>query len=490
MSEADRHIQELMNDALDGHLSPEGMRRLEGMLRADSARRAEWESMKRLSQMLRAVDAPRVPEDFARRIRERIEATSPAASSSEFPSRPLISHSDSEMREPTLFERLGLVRVAAVFLAFIAAGTILYEEMRSRPLTLEGTEATAPPDRRSDGKTQSDSENDASAHEKSKESPGQEASPATASAKKMADATSLEDKRGWSGPPTKGAGEELQEGENATELGATGRPFGRGAPGRRMQREAPALLRLDLVPDSGVEEARLLSFARRSPAGTWANPQGTLISSLPAGGAVPRDSLELLAGKLSELRVEEILSPAFAQIAAYQEEVLAIQEKLRAAGPGTGEGAGAPSPGEVPRGVKTMPGVPDRFRSASGVFESDASAVVVPIEPSVYLVRGSGAPALVETLLGKAPEPPSLVRSEPPAFAFFSIKVQPSEATAVLSSLESEPGLSVRSLGGTWPTFRGPTGGSVPGAAVSADRPSDGPENGEEFRVLLVVLDS
>ncbi|HMS18858.1 MAG TPA: hypothetical protein PKA37_18605, partial [Planctomycetota bacterium] len=103
MSEADRHIQELMNDALDGHLSPEGMRRLEGMLRADSARRAEWESMKRLSQMLRAVDAPRVPEDFARRIRERIEATSPAASSSEFPSRPLISHSDSEMREPTLF---------------------------------------------------------------------------------------------------------------------------------------------------------------------------------------------------------------------------------------------------------------------------------------------------------------------------------------------------------------------------------------------------
>ncbi|HMS15644.1 MAG TPA: hypothetical protein PKA37_02315, partial [Planctomycetota bacterium] len=77
-----------------------------------------------------------------------------------------------------------------------------------------------------------------------------------------------------------------------------------------------------------------------------------------------------------------------------------------------------------------------------------------------------------------------------PAFAFFSIKVQPLEATAVLSSLESEPGLSVRSLGGTWPTFRGPTGGSVPGAAVSADRPSDGPENGEEFRVLLVVLDS
>ena len=151
MSEADRQIQELMNDALDGRLSPEGMRRLEGMLRADPARRAEWESMKRLSQMLRAVDAPRVPEDFARRIRERIEAASPGAPSSDFPSRRLTSHPDKELREPTLFERLGLFRVAAAFLAFIAAGTILYEEMRSRPLTLEGTEASAPGDRGAGG---------------------------------------------------------------------------------------------------------------------------------------------------------------------------------------------------------------------------------------------------------------------------------------------------------------------------------------------------
>jgi len=247
---------------------------------------------------------------------------------------------------------------------------------------------------------------------------------------------------------------------------------------------------LDVVPDSGVEEARLLSFARRSPAGASANPSGTLFTIVPAGGAVPRDSLDLLAGKLSELRVDEVLSPAFAQIAAYHEEVLAVQEKLRAAGPGAGEGAGAPSPKGVSAGVKAAPSLKDGMRASLGGFQSGASAAVNPVEPSVYLVRGSGTPAVVEKLLGRAPEPPSVVGSEPPAFAFFSIMAQASEATAVVSSLESEPGLSVRSLGGTWPTLRGPPGASAPEPVVSADRPSDGRENGEEFRVLLVVLDS